>query len=115
VQQRLKALRAQDIFLASDAHGVPQWRLLCVHGLLAGCGRLVARHGIRCMGFATVVESTLSYIGGFGVQEPLPSWGNMLAFEWGWSAAALLPAVAIWMTLMAIMGTADALAEVRHG
>jgi cytochrome c oxidase assembly protein subunit 15 len=30
-----------------------------------------------------LVEAALSYIGGFGVQEPLPSWGNMIAGGFG--------------------------------
>ena len=48
-------------------------------------------------------------------EEPQPSWGNMLAFEFGvpdgntW--AWLAPALAIWLTITGSMLAGDALAE----
>jgi ABC-type dipeptide/oligopeptide/nickel transport system permease subunit len=60
----------------------------------------------------------LSYIGGFGIEEPMPSWGNMLAFEFGVPDgnlfAWLSPAVAIWGVMFSAVLASDALAERRH-
>lgn len=115
VHGRLEALRSTEVFEAARAHGVPGWRRLWIHGIVAGCGRTVARHGALCFGYFLVVETTLAYIGGFGVSEPWPSWGNMLAFEWGWSPGAVAPAVALWLAVAAVTQVADALQEDRHG
>ncbi len=56
------------------------------------------------MAEAILIESSLSYLG-FGVQEPTPSWGNMVQagsnyFMQGkfWSSTA--PALAILFTIM---------------
>lgn len=115
VHGRLRELHAHEVLLASRAHGVPEWRLLWVHGVLAGCGRLVARHALSCFGGFAVVESSLAYLGDFGVREPWPSFGNLIAFEWGWSAGALVPAVALWVVVAAVVVLADALKEPERG
>lgn len=115
VHARLETLRTTEYLLATRAHGIPGWRVLLLHGLLAGCGRRIARHALLCFGYTLVVETTLAYIGGFGVSEPWPSWGNMLAFEWGWSAGAFAPAVALWLAVIAVTVVADSLREAAHG
>ena len=52
---------------------------------------------------------------GFGVPEPTPSWGNMIAFEWvvrdGNPWATWAPALAIWAVILGAMMMADGLAE----
>ena len=58
------------------------------------------------MAYALLVETSLSYLGGeLGVQEPIPSWGNMLALArdgvfTGHLMPALLPAVMISLTIL---------------
>jgi peptide/nickel transport system permease protein len=107
VQARLESLRDAEFVLAARAHGLGEARILLYHLLWVNCRGLVARQLLQAFGFFLVVETTLSYLGGFGVQEPTPSWGNMLAFEFGIPDgnlfAWLAPAVAIWA---AILGTA---------
>lgn len=115
VHARIESLRTTEYLDAARAHGVPSWRLLWVHAVLAGSSRLIARHAMLCFGYFLIVETTLAYIGGFGVKEPWPSLGNMLAFEWGWSGAAFAPAVAIWLGVACVIAVADALREDRHG
>lgn len=104
---RLEALRRAEFVLALRAHGVPDRRILLHHLVWVNGRGLVARELLSTFGFFLVVETTLSYFGGFGVQEPAPSWGNMLAFEFGISdgnpLAWLAPAAATWA---AILGTA---------
>ncbi len=111
---RIESLRHAEYLLANRAYGVPDWRILWVHLVVAVCGRLITRHLVLLFGYFLVLETTLSYIGkGFGVQEPTPSWGNMLVFSWGrgsWLNIAA-PAIAIWVTILAITLVAQALSD----
>lgn len=111
---RVEALRAREYVLASRAYGLPDWRILWVHLVLVGCGPLLARQLALVLGHVLVIEASLSYIGGFGVQEPEASWGNMLAFAWGrggegWAWGA--PALALWLTALALAAAANVGAE----
>ncbi|MCO4743421.1 MAG: ABC transporter permease [Proteobacteria bacterium] len=119
VFERIERLRGEEYVLASQAHGLSGARILWVHLVWAACGRLIGRHLLALFGFYLVLETTLSYIGGFGVQEPTPSWGNMLVFEWGrrsvFDPALLAPGLALWLTLAATGWAAEALGEVEHG
>jgi ABC-type dipeptide/oligopeptide/nickel transport system permease subunit len=112
--ERIERLRNADYVDAHLAHGVPWWRILVVHLLWAACRRLVFRHVLGLFAFFLVLETTLSYLG-FGVEQPEPSWGNMLAFdldhaEVPW-VALLAPAGAIWLTLAASTWARDGLAD----
>lgn len=97
LRARIEELRAVNFVEASLLHGVPPARVLLHHLLWTGCRRLLAQHAIELAVGAVLVEAALSYIGGFGVQEPLPSWGNMIASGFGqprgqalaWAAPAL--------------------------
>ncbi len=114
---RIESLRASDYLLANRAYGVPGWRIVVVHLVFAACGRLIGRHLVLLFGYFLVLETTLSYIGGFGVQEPTPSWGNMLVFQWGRDGslvAMAAPVVALVATVLAVSWLADVLAEVGH-
>jgi ABC-type dipeptide/oligopeptide/nickel transport system permease subunit len=112
---RIDGLRRQDFVLAARAHGHDTWRILGRHLLWTNCRGLIGQQVCYLFGFVTLVETTLSYIGGFGIEEPRPSWGNMLAFEFGISAgnplAWLVPVVAIWGTLLASALCANGLSE----
>lgn len=118
VTARLEELRSADFVVAARAHGVSPGRILWFHLLWVNCRPLVARHLLYLFGYYLLLETTLSYIGGFGVEEPVPSWGNMLAFEfhvsdgnfYAWAA----PALAIWLTILATSLSASALSGVRR-
>lgn len=121
VATRLEDLRRAEFVIALRGHGVPEPRILFFHLLWVNARGLFARHLATTFGFFLVVETTLSYFGGFGVQEPTPSWGNMLAFEfdgagnpWAW----LAPAAAIQLGILgtALLGQDLGLREgARHG
>lgn len=119
VFERIERLRGEEYVLASRAHGLTGTRILWVHLVWAACGRLIGRHLLSLFGFFLVLETTLSYIGGFGVQQPTPSWGNMLVFEWGRRSmldpSLLAPVVALWITLAATGWASEALGEVDAG
>ncbi len=103
VLARIEQLRSAEFVRASIAHGVPSSRLLFAHLVGAACGRGVARQLFATFGSFVVLECTLSYLGGLGVPEPTPSWGNMLVFDWGrgTSLAMVVPALSIWATVAA--------------
>lgn len=119
VYGRIDSLRGEDFVLAARAHGLGRGRILFYHLLWVNCRDMVGRHALSLFGYLLLLETTLSYIGGFGVMEPEPSWGNMLAFEFGhhtdnpWGLWA--PALAIWITILACNLLGEALAEKRHG
>lgn len=100
VMARIQALRGAEFVLAARAHGIPGPRLFWYHVLWVNCRGALARQMLQAFGFFLVIETTLSYLGGFGVPEPSPSGGNMLAFEFGYQDgnlwASLAPGLAIW-------------------
>jgi peptide/nickel transport system permease protein len=115
---RIDSLRRADFVLAARAHGLGPTRILAYHLLWVSCRRMVGRHALNLFGYLLLLETTLSYIGGFGVMEPEPSWGNMLAFEFGYRTENVwgvwAPALAIWVTIFCCGLVGEALAERRR-
>jgi ABC-type dipeptide/oligopeptide/nickel transport system permease subunit len=115
---RIDSLKRADFVLAARAHGLGPGRILLFHLLWVGCRRMVGRHALNLFGYLLLLETTLSYIGGFGVMEPQPSWGNMLAFEFGYRTDNIwgvwAPALAIWLTIFCCGLVSEALAERRR-
>lgn len=114
VLERIERLRREEFVLAARAHGLSDLRILGLHLVALASGRVIARRLFEVFGAFLVIESTLSYLGGFGVQEPMPSWGNMLAFEWGrdFGSSVLAPGLALWTTLGACVLASRMFAEV---
>lgn len=120
VMARIDGLKRAEFVTAARAHGVPPARILWYHLLWVNCRAPLLRQAARAFGFFLVIETTLSYLGGFGVPEPQPSWGNMLAFEFGVQAenpwAQLAPAAAIWLVTLATAWVAtDSEGEAARG
>ena len=78
---RVTEFRSAGFVLAAKAHGLSTLRILGFHILWLNARRLVFRHLVQLFAFFLIVETTLSCLGGFGTQEPNPSWGNMIASE----------------------------------
>ncbi len=117
VVQRLAALQHDDYVLAMRAHGVPELELWLGHLLVGAAGPALLRALLRGLALVLVLECTLSYLGGLGVQEPWPSWGNMLAFEWGHSLgpAVWAPVAALLSTLWACQASTALVEDPHHG
>jgi peptide/nickel transport system permease protein len=64
---------------AARAHGIPDSRILGYHILWANCRDLVLRQACTLFGAFILVETSLSYLGHYGVPAPRPSWGNILS------------------------------------
>jgi len=116
---RIEHLRRTEFVQAAQAHGMSDATVLLRELLWSNCRALIGRHLLYLFGYFLILETTLSYIGGFGVEEPQPSWGNMLVFEFGISEGNLLawlaPAVAIWLTVLTTTLLAGQLTEVSNG
>jgi len=103
LHERVAGFRSSGHVQANRAHGVPEWKNLWYHVVWAACRHLIMRHILSLFVFFLILETTLSYLGQFGVQQPNPSWGNMLSFDWGQAgahpASFLAPVVAIWLSI----------------
>lgn len=119
VLARIEEFKTSEYVLANRAHGVPEWRILWVHLVWAACRRRILRQLVGLFGYFLVLETTLSYIGGFGVAEPMPSWGNMIVFDWGHSGPSALPVLspilALWLATVGASRLADAVGADSHG
>lgn len=96
-------------------HGLSAWRVWVGHGLIAIGHRAALRATLQLTSGLLVAEATLSYLGGFGVEEPAASWGNMMASAWGrpdgnaWAWIAPLACLAVM--LAALHRVAEALRD----
>jgi peptide/nickel transport system permease protein len=115
LRARIAVLRSKSYIEAASALGLPTWRVILKHVLwLHGRGLVLIQATIG-MGEAILIETSLSYLG-FGVQEPQPSWGNMVAlgkdyFFRGELWISTAPAVAILLTVLGFHLLGDTLLQ----
>jgi peptide/nickel transport system permease protein len=115
LRARIAVLRRKSYIEAAIALGLPPSRVILKHVLwLHGRGLVLIQATIG-MGEAILIETSLSYLG-FGVQEPTPSWGNMVAlgkdyFFRGELWLSTVPAAAILLTVLGFHLLGDALLE----
>ena len=113
VRRKVEALGAEDYILAHVAHGFHPFKIVSYHILWLQCRGLLTRQLIFVFAYVLFIETALSYLGDYGVQEPDPSWGNMVAqtrqaiTPWPW----LLPAIAIIITIASLLTFADGVAQ----
>lgn len=101
----------KDYVLAARACGASWPRIVRVH-VLHNIAPPISAQAVLALAYAIPAEAALSFIG-LGVQQPQPSWGNMIAdgneyladSPWG----LLLPALAIVITVGTISVLADGL------
>lgn len=111
VRQRVDRCAREEYVEAARSEGLSSARILGHHILWLHCRPLIVRHLVHLWSFVILVETSLSFMPGeFGIQEPDPSWGNMLV-------GAREPALTghIWPSLVptfAIVGTVVLLAWV---
>jgi len=77
--ERVLFFRREQFVEAARAHGLSDRRILGFHILWANCRNLVLRQTCALFGAWLLVETSLSYLGHYGVPAPRPSWGNILA------------------------------------
>lgn len=77
VKGKILFLREKNFIEADLALGVPVRIIILKHILWHNCRSLLIIQATLGMAEAILMETSLSYLG-FGVQEPVPSWGNMV-------------------------------------
>lgn len=92
VRGMVLSLRERDFVIAAEAMGATDWRIISRHILPQLIGVSLIQAAVIAPGFV-LAETTLSYLG-LGIQEPVASWGNMLA-----SAQNLQTWTSYWWTL----------------
>ncbi|HYS50625.1 MAG TPA: ABC transporter permease [Burkholderiales bacterium] len=116
---KIAFLRQMSFIEAAHALGLPAHTVVLKHILWLNCRALLVIQATLGMAEAILVETSLSYLG-FGVQEPTPSWGNMVQaganyFLQGnfWPSTA--PALAILATILGLQLLGDGLNNLLEG
>ena len=116
---KIQLLRQKSFIEAAHALGLPAHTVILKHILWYNCRALLVIQATLGMAEAILIETSLSYLG-FGVQEPTPSWGNMVQaganyFLQGnfWPSTA--PALAILATILGFQLLGDGLNNVLEG
>jgi peptide/nickel transport system permease protein len=77
VKGKIRFLKEKNFIEAAEALGLPRRTIVLKHILWHHCRASLIIRATLGMGEAILMETSLSYLG-FGVQEPTPSWGNMV-------------------------------------
>jgi peptide/nickel transport system permease protein len=118
LRARIAVLRRKSYIEAALALGVHPAKVILKHVIWLHGRALVLVQATLGMGEAILIETALSYLG-FGVQEPTPSWGNMVAlgkdyFFRGEMWISTAPALAILLTILGFHLLGDALLGTRR-
>ncbi len=116
---KIRVLAQKNFIEAAIALGLRTRVIILKHILWYNCRALLIIQATLGMGEAILLETSLSYLG-FGVQEPTPSWGNMVQsganyFMQGnfWPSTA--PALAILFTILGFNLLGDGLNNMLEG
>jgi peptide/nickel transport system permease protein len=104
IKGKIQFLRQKNFIEADTALGLPTRTIILKHILWHNCRSLLIIQATLGMAEAILMETSLSYLG-FGVQEPTPSWGNMVQsganyFMQGKFWPSTAPALAILFTIL---------------
>jgi peptide/nickel transport system permease protein len=116
---KIAFLRQKSFIEAAHALGLPAHTVILKHILWFNCRALLVSQATLGMAEAILVETSLSYLG-FGVQEPTPSWGNMVQaganyFLQGMFWPSSAPALAILATILGFQLLGDGLNNLLEG
>jgi peptide/nickel transport system permease protein len=119
VAEKTRFLRQKNFIEAAQVLGLPTRVIILRHILWHNCVPLLVIQATLGMGEAILIETSLSYLG-FGVQEPTPSWGNMVQaganyFFQGKFWPSTAPALAILFTILGFHLLGDGLTNLLEG
>ncbi len=113
VRGQFLALKNKEFIDAARMSGARNLRIMFRHLLPNASSPIIVAATLR-VGAAIITESTLSFLG-FGVQPPVPTWGNMLKNAQAqmtyapWTA--IFPGLAILVTVLALNYIGDGLRD----
>ncbi len=113
VRGMVLSLRAMDFSEAARALGMSNGRIILRHMLPNAMAPIIVSATLN-LGGVIVLESALSFLG-FGIQPPIPTWGNMLQAAQqgmlGQPAKVFYPGLAIFLTSLAFNYVGDGLRD----
>ena len=113
VRAAFLTLRELDYVSASRALGASDRRIMLGHILPNGIGVVIVEATLQ-LGYAIIQESGLSFLG-FGIQQPTPSWGNLIStaqdhfIKYPW--LAIFPGLMIFLTIISVNYIGDGLRD----
>ena len=119
IKGKIQFLKQKNFIEADVALGLPTRTIILKHILWHNCRSLLIIEATLGMAEAILMETSLSYLG-FGVQEPTPSWGNMVQsganyFMQGKFWPSTAPALAILLTILGFHVLGDGLNNILEG
>jgi len=113
VRSQFLALREREFVEAARALGVGGTRLIVRHILPNAIGPITVSATLA-VGNSILLESALSFLG-FGVQPPIPTWGNLLNNASPWLSVApwlaIPPGLCIFTTVLSVNFVGDGLRD----
>lgn len=113
VRSQFLALREREFVEAARALGADGFRLMFRHILPNAIGPITVAATLA-VGSAIMLESALSFLG-FGIQPPVPTWGNLLNGTSSWLSVApwlaIPPGLCILGTVLAVNFLGDGLRD----
>jgi len=113
VRSQFLALREREFVEAARALGAGGARLMFRHILPNAIGPITVAATLA-VGSAIMLESALSFLG-FGIQPPVPTWGNLLNSASSWLSVApwlaIPPGLCILFTVLAVNFVGDGLRD----
>jgi peptide/nickel transport system permease protein len=113
VRAAFLTLREMDYVTAARSLGASHFRIVLAHILPNAIGPIIVESTLQ-LGYAIIEESGLSFLG-FGIQQPTPSWGNLLSnaqenfVKYPW--LAIFPGVMIFLTIISVNYIGDGLRD----
>ncbi|MFD1848691.1 ABC transporter permease [Oceanobacillus bengalensis] len=113
VRGSVLSIKKQEYILAMRSIGASNTRILLKH-ILPNCTAPIIVNATMRMGTAILSTASLSFLG-LGAQPPTPEWGAMIAagqdFMWDAPHIAIIPGVAIMLTIFAFNVVGDGLRD----
>jgi peptide/nickel transport system permease protein len=113
VRGQFLSLKAKEFVDAARISGAKNNRIMWRHILPNAASPIIVSATLR-VGNAILTESTLSFLG-FGIQPPMPTWGNMLKNAQSQMVIApwiaIFPGLFIFLTVVAINYLGDGLRD----
>ncbi|MDO1582749.1 ABC transporter permease [Rhizobium oryzicola] len=113
VRSQFLSLREREFVEAARALGAGNLRLMFRHILPNAVGPITVAATLA-VGSAIMLESALSFLG-FGIQPPVPTWGNMLNSASSWITVApwlaFPPGLCILVTVLSVNFLGDGLRD----
>jgi peptide/nickel transport system permease protein len=113
VRAAFLTLREMDYVTAARGLGASHLRVVLSHILPNAIGPIIVESTLQ-LGYAIIEESGLSFLG-FGIQQPTPSWGNLLSnaqenfVRSPW--IAIFPGLMIFLTIISVNYIGDGIRD----